>query len=49
MRLPSFGSNPKSEYGMTLGISWFSILGALFSVILFEAYRLVRWARKRLK
>jgi len=49
MHLPSQWSYSKSTYGVTLGMFFFGSVGAVFSVILFEVYKLARCARKRRK
>lgn len=49
MRLISFGSDPKNEFVFTVATFFVSSASAVFSTLVFEGYRLVRWARKRLR
>ena len=48
IRLPS-GQSPKSEYAFTVFTFWFSSVGAVSSVAVFDFYKLVRWTKKRLR
>ncbi len=48
MRLSS-GQSPKSGFAFTVFTFYFSSVGAVSSVIVFDFYKLVRWTRKRLK
>jgi hypothetical protein len=49
MRLTSFGSNPKNEFAFMVATFIVSSASAVFSTLVFAVYRLVRWARNRLK
>lgn len=48
MRLPSLGQDSDSGFVWYLAMSFVSIASAILSTLIFEFYKLARWARRRL-